>query len=749
MKKSCSLYSLCTLSSAVLLASLGSDPAWSQLEEVVVTAQKREQSLQEIPISVTAFDDVQIEARGITDVRDLAYAVPNVQIVESPAGSSGATISIRGASTINPAITWEPTVGMYLDGVFLGKNLGGIFDIAELQRVEVLRGPQGTLYGKNTTGGAINFITRPPESEFGGRADVSAGNFDYQRARFRIDSGKLGMFSASLSYAQTERDGFYENRDFDPFNGANPFVNPRSSDEFANLDSTVWRADLLLEPTDTVSLRYAYDRSERDQLTQKGQLTDVNEAVFELQGLGFLADLLSAYERPVNDNAGWISNDRASTERSELDGHTLTIDWMAGDWGFMGDVSLTSITAFRDLAYDDKLDIDGSNMDLFHAERHVDYEQFSQEFQLKGQTATQSYVIGLYAFGEQADVVNPISFFGLFGSPTDVNEYGMDNKSYAIFGQTEWTPRAVEPLTITAGLRYTEEERDQYIFHPNTSTGGQGSFDEDDSDTWSNVSGALSARWAFTDDISAYVRVAQGWKSGGFNGEAPFPEAFHAGYDEEEVLSYEVGLKSRLFDNRLQLNLAAFQTETTDMQVSVFLEGSGGAASNVQNAGEVTAQGLELEVAWQVVEPLRLAFNYGYLDSEYDSFMELGVDVKDQKDIPFAPENSASVSLDWRVFQQGWGKLNWHVDYSYNDDYVPYIEPSQNLTSQIDSFTLLNSSLILSDIPLSGDTSLQLSLWGKNLTDETYRQTTNPFGFWTVSFYGNPRTYGLEAMLRF
>jgi iron complex outermembrane receptor protein len=154
------------LPAAVLLASgLAASNVMAQLEEVIVTAQKREQSLQDTPISVTAFDTAAIDAQGIANIKDLASFVPNLQIVESPGGTSGATISIRGAVTINPAVTWEPTVGMYLDGVFLGKNLGGIFEIAELERVEVLRGPQGTLYGKNTVGGAINLITRLPASQ--------------------------------------------------------------------------------------------------------------------------------------------------------------------------------------------------------------------------------------------------------------------------------------------------------------------------------------------------------------------------------------------------------------------------------------------------------------------------------------------------------------------------------------------------------------------------------------------------------
>jgi iron complex outermembrane recepter protein len=738
------------LVTAVLLASgLAAGNAMAQLEEVVVTAQKREQSLQDIPIAVTAFDEAAIDAQGIYNVKDLALFVPNMSVVESPGGSSGATVAIRGATTINPAITWEPTVGMYLDGVFLGKNLGGIFEIAELERVEVLRGPQGTLYGKNTVGGAINLITRKPGEEFGGRVDASVGNEGYQQARLRLDTGAMGDFRASLAYARAERDGFYDNVDSDPTGGFNPFVNPRSSDEFSNLDSEVWRIDAIWDVTDALSARYSYDGSEREQEPTKAQLTDVNQFLFDISELGFLGELMSLYQVADDKNASKISNDFSQYENSKLDGHALTVDWDVGTWGFMGDVELKSITAYRELDYEDLIDIDGTNMDLFHSSRDIEYEQTSQEFQLLGNTDSLNYVMGIYYFDEEADVINPITFFGLLGSPTDNNRYGLDNDSIAFYGQADWSPASIEQLTLSFGLRYTEEDREQYIDRPNTSTGGVGAFAATDSDTWDNTSGTFVASWDMSDDINFYGRVAQGWKSGGFNGEAPTVDTFRQGYDEEEVLSYELGMKSRLADNRIQLNLAIFQNEIDDMQVSVFLEGSGGAASNVENAGEATFTGFEAEFVWQVIDPLRLSVNYGYLDGEYDEFIENGVDVKDQKDLPFAPEKTVSVALDWTVCNCNWGSLDFHIDWNYNDDYVPYIEPSQNATSQIEDYQIVNASLILSEVALGSDMSMQFGLWGKNITDEEYRQHTIPFGLWTASYFGAPATYGFDARLNF
>ena len=199
------------------------------LEEVIVTAQKREQSVQDIPIAISAFDAATIERQRITRVTDISLYAPNVEIVNSPTNTTAATIAIRGASQINPAITWENSVGIYLDGVFMGKNLGSVFDVVELERVEVLRGPQGTLYGKNTVGGAINLITRKPSGEFGGKLTAEFGNEGYWSGRASVDTGEWAGLKGTLTLYKEERDGFADNNP-DPFD--NFFAGQPSGDEF-------------------------------------------------------------------------------------------------------------------------------------------------------------------------------------------------------------------------------------------------------------------------------------------------------------------------------------------------------------------------------------------------------------------------------------------------------------------------------------------------------------------------------------
>ncbi|MCB1676052.1 MAG: TonB-dependent receptor [Halioglobus sp.] len=748
---------VCAVALANLLAAPLAIAQSGVLEEVIVTAQKREQSLQDTPVAISAFNAAALEQQGISDVYDVGQFAPNVQIVETPSNSTAATIAIRGSVTFNPAITWEPPVGLYLDGVFIGKNIGSIFDIVELERVEVLRGPQGTLYGKNTVGGAVNLITRKPSGELGGKLTVNVGNEDMYSVFGSVDTAAVdfagGSFKANLGLFKKERDGFTDNVP-DPF--GNPLAGPPSSSAFKDINSDAARLALLWEGS-AVDIAYSFDYSDIESTPTSGQLTDVPAGSGLDVGGGFILPVdgvLNPYLTSDSKRASAISNDQSWYENSKTMGHALHIDWDAGNWGALGDVILRSITAYRDMQWEDIIDIDGSPLDFFHSGRDIDYDQTSQEFQLVGQTERTNYVAGLYWFTEQGDVINPISFMSIYGFPTNHNEYGMDNETIAAFGQVDWRPGwswADDRLTLSVGVRWTEEDKEQYIFHPDAFPVIP--FTEVD-DSWSNVSPTFIASWELTDDISVYGKVSEGWKSGGFNGESTTQELFVQPYDPEEVTSYELGLKSRWLDDRLQVNLAAFENKLEDMQFTVFISG-GGAASTVDNAGKATIRGFELEVLAQPIEPLTISLNYGYLDPEYDEFLEVDPftgetgDFKDSRDFPYAGENTASLGLQYDVAVYDWGHLTARLDWSYQDDYVPYVNPAQNAVSQIDSYDLLNARLTLSEIPVGDGQSLQIAAWGKNITDEDYRTSTIPFGLWAVSYFGEPRTYGLELSYQF
>lgn len=721
------------------------------LEEVVVTAQKREQTLQDAPISIAAFNADALEQKGVSNIDDLGTSVPNVKITRSPANTSAATIAIRGSATINPAITWEPTVGIYLDGVFIGKNVGGIFDIAALERVEMLRGPQGTLYGKNTVGGAVNLITTRPTGELGGKLRLGAGNYDLRTVYGTVDLpalklGGAGEIMAKLTASYRKRDGLYDNVN-DTF--GNPLANPVLIDEFNNLDNRVGRYDILWEATEQFSLRYTWDYSDMDLAPAKNQLTFLDPNDF----VGINA-LLAPYVTGERDNRSSVSLDQAKFERSKSISQSLFADYDAGTWGALGDVTLRYIGNTRTLDWDDDIDIDGSPVNLFTSARFIDYDQDSHELQMIGNTDRTNYVLGLYYFEETSDVFNPISFFGAFGAPISNNRYGFDNDSIAVFGQVDWRPAAAvfqDRLTLTLGVRWTEETKDTYIDRPDDvdAMGNPAPFSGQAEETFDDVSPTFIAAWDASDNVNLYGKVAKGWKAGGFNGEAPFEEAFTTPYDAEEILSYELGLKSRWLDNRLQVNGAWFYNDSTDMQMSIFVAGSA-AASIVQNAGEATIRGFEVELVALPMPNLELSASYGYLDTSYGEFIENGVDVKDQKDFPYAPQNSAAFSAEYGIAAGSWGDLTARLDYEFVDRHVPYIEPAQNATSIVKPYSLLNGRVTLANVPVGNDgQSLKFALWGKNLLDKEYRINTIPFGIWTASYFGDPRTYGVEATYDF
>lgn len=769
------------MAAAVAAAStmLASQVLAQGLEEVVVTAQKREQSLQDTPISIAAFDADTLEQKGVSNIDDLGTSVPNVKITRSPSNSTGATLAIRGSTTFNPAISWEATVGLYMDGIYIGKNLGGIFDVAELERVEVLRGPQGTLYGKNTLGGAVNLITAKPTGELGGKLKAGYGNYERMTGYGMLDLpaldlGQAGQIMARLSASYKTRDGLYKNKP-DPF--GNALANERSNREFNDLNSKVGRYDILWDVNDRLELRYVYDYSRINQKTPKQQLTFFDPSVpIDEYGTTIPADLaeeMKDYLTGENDNRRKSWSDQSGDEYSRSIAQSFFVTYDLGELGALGDVTLKYLANDRALTWRDRIDIDGSPIDLFTSARDITYDQQSHELQWIGATERIDYVLGLYYFNEEARVGNPITYgrdvymhpqYAHYGDerddPTQNNRYSFDNDSYAGYAQVEWRPGAdlfQDRLTLTGGLRWTREKKRSWVDHPDEVVEADPSgtpilvgWEEKRSKNFTNTSPTAVAAWDFTDNVNGYIKLAYGWKAGGFNGEPTSREEFVNPYSAEKMRSVEVGMKSRWLDNRLQVNLAAFNNRSTDMQMSIFAA-DGGASSTVENAGRATIRGFEAELVALPTADLQFGVNYGYLDTHYGKFMEHGVDRRKEKDFPYAPRHSGSLWAEYTFLQSGWGELMGRVDYEYIDQHLPYVERFQNATSKINTYQLVNARLTLRDIPLGGpgDQRLSLALWGKNLLDKEYRINTIPFGAWTSSFYGDPRTYGIEATYSF
>ncbi|MGI9276820.1 MAG: TonB-dependent receptor [Endozoicomonas sp.] len=688
----------------------------AELEEVIVTAQKREQDLQDTPIAVSAFGADAINDQGISDISDVSQFAPNVEIAETPGGSTGATITIRGSSTINPAVTWEPTVGIYVDGVFIAKNVGGLFDVAELERIEVLRGPQGTLYGKNTIGGAINLITRKPGEEFGGTIKLGAGNYNNKEGFVSIDTGRLGDVAAfNVAMNVRNRDGFYKNTS----------VDSNAADEFKKLDTTAMRVAGLFDISDRLEAYYTFDQNKKDNTPSLGQRET-------------LAD------KPKRIDEAAI--DGAIKDTSESYGHALTLTY-----DFSDSIILKSITSYRSMEFNDSADYDGTVDEdkQFHTVRDVKSDQTSQEFQLIGSAESMDYVLGAYYFTEDSKALNPYTAFNPVPVVREVqsidNRYGVESTSYALYGQTDYY--LTDSWTLTGGIRWTKEKKEAYLQRDDPAGFfGQNAPLTKLDNSWTNVSPMAVATYAFSDNVSTYFKVAQGWKAGGWNPEGATQALFQDGYKEEKVTSYELGVKSRLLDNRLQLNAALFQNNVEDLQLAHFT----GLVTKAYNAGDATIRGFELELLAALTNELTANLNYGYLDTKYGSLIVEGDEVKDQYKFPYSPRSKVSAGLDY-YRELGFGALKARIDYSWVDDHDLYPEPKAAALTKVDAYGLLNARIALADIKVGTDATLEVAVWGKNLTDEEYRINgiPNTISGFATNYYGDPRTYGVEATYRF
>jgi iron complex outermembrane receptor protein len=725
-----------------------------KIAEVVVTAQRREEKLQEVPLAVTAMGAEQIENRGIQNVSDLSALAPGLQISKTASNSTISQITIRGLSQINPAIYWDPAVGIYIDGVYLGKAQGSVFDVVDLQRVEVLRGPQGTLYGRNTLAGAINLITRKPSGEFGGSASIEVGNFDALTTKASVDLPKMGIFSVSIAARQEQRGGWvHTSRD-------------SSTGELNDRNGNGMRLAVDMDFAPTVLGQYRFDYSRVDQMPNWDQLYRADPGFFAFVGYPDQPSYAS-HERLEHANL-----DAPMFEKSRVMGHAFTLSWDVNE-----NNQLKSITGYRTLDWDDSLDLDGSPNDVAFTQRFTNYNQFSQDLQWLGHTEKLNWVGGLYYFGDDGDTDNPQHFFSHFANYD--SRYGTKTHAYSGYGQIDYKP--IDPLTLSAGVRYTSEKKeltrtfgfvgsDPYLIPEGTSA----------SKTFDATTPMASIAWQFTPDVNTYFRYAQGFKSGGFNGEysnvnqtsVENIEETKRPFKPEKQTSYELGTKTMWFEQRVQLNAALYYNKAKDLQESVFLGGdAGAAASSVRNAGKATIYGAELEGQVALWAGSRLGFNYAYLHTKYDEFIDtdpvtgLPINVADNRAFVHAPKNTANVYLDLRLAKLSFGELRGLVDYSYTAAFYTYAyqlsgpgdagyDPSKQVAgdSQVPSTSLLNLRLSLANVKLGGTATGELALWCRNVTDEdaptNFIDFGPSFGSLTVANFNDPRTYGLTGTVR-
>lgn len=716
-KLSTVLLALLLASPAAMTQNTDTEPrARVFLEEVVVTAQRREESLQDAPISIKAFSTAELETKAIFDLVDLHTHVPNFQIAPHPTSSSTVRTFMRGVGNNDDQITQDPSVAIYLDGAYIARSQGLAMEVAEIERIEVLRGPQGTLYGRNATGGAINFITRPPAlDELGLKQSVSVGSRNLRRSNTRLNLPVVpGKLATQFSYLNSSQDGFIKNEG-------------SGSSHYRNRDRNALRFDLLWRPIDDVEVRYAYDRS----------------TIGDSPTLLALADPDEEPDRPSRGS----EHEQLTDDDIKTEGHTLNATWFLSNA-----LELKSVSTYRELVSDiDRnfmTDTTTPELPFATAVSEQNQYQFSQEFQFSGDVLNDalSYVAGLYYFQESAardstgtiNIQHPLA--GLIRVP-QASSTTADNEAYAIFGQGTYTPGILENrLRLTLGGRWSRDKREatfQDLAAGDPRVRGSNSY--------SNFSPTLIVGYDVLDGINAYLKAARGYKSGGFNTRASSAERFAEGFDEEQLTSYEVGVKSQLLDNRLRVNAALFYADYEDIQINTSSDEADPTVTDVLNAGKAVIRGAELDVTALLGDRIVVNLSYGYLDPEFRELIGAdGVDRRDEVTPINAPEHSYTVDVEYRLLQSQIGLLTANLGYTWQDEMNT---STSNPDFVIDDYGLVNMRVTLSDIPVAQG-SLALSLWGKNLADKEYwvslSKIADPY-----AIYGEPRTYGVDLSYDF
>ncbi len=702
----------------------------SMLEEVVVTAQKKEETLQDAPIAITALTASTIDDLDIANVVDLAGMAPNVHIINTPSNNTAATIAIRGGSTTNPAITWEPTVGMYLDGVYLGKGQGSIFDVVDLERVEILRGPQGTLYGRNTLGGAINLISKKPSGD-GMSTKITLGNYGVRQAQFISDLSVTPNSYAKLVLNKKRRGGYVRMYDspYQAFQGVVPNT-VASNDKLDAIDSQGYKFTYFYEGENT-SITFTSDKTDQDNVPPFAQLTYAIPNWSAAFGVGASALTGGLKIAPIElfQNASrqaQAHNDTLTSEKSVVKGTSLTI---ATDTG-LG--TLKAIWSKRETDWFDRLDLDGGPFNIAETSRDTEYEADTFELQLSGSTDNLDYVLGYYMLEDDAYTSNPQSYF--MGGSAIVQNYSGAGESEAIFGQFSY--RFADDWTVTLGARSTEEDKTGFKEYVGIiSASGKGSFDD--------TTSTFILEHDFSENTNVYLKVAEGFKAGGFNAESSNPFAASTPYAPETIESKELGLKGRYLDNRMMLNVAYFDNAHEDMQISYFNADAAAASEVINNSASIS--GLEIESMTMLNDSTVLTLNFSTLDSEFtgnktaqDGFL--------LENIPYSPEKTLYASLE-----KDFGAYRVRLDHTRVDEHPSFPYNSKDFRAELTNIdSNAKTDLLVLTEPME---NLQLNFWVRNLTNEYHQSSAISFGpgfgYLTVGYFDAPRTFGMDLHYSF
>ncbi|MDB5470078.1 MAG: hypothetical protein JWR84_1638 [Caulobacter sp.] len=715
-----------TMAAPALAQTDPAAPAANEVEEVVVTAQKREQNLQDVPAAVSAFGEQQLQAQATQNLTDLSSKIPNVVLAPVGAYPYASAFYIRGLGFADVESTFEPSVGVEMNGIYLARNSGALQDFFDIASVEILRGPQGTLYGRNTIGGVVSVRTKTaqPGDAFGGAVQGTVGDHGRLEGRAALNIPMGDSFALRVSGLYKSYDGYNHNVTTGKDEGDNEVYSGRASLVFK--PNEVFDATLVADFDQERGTGASFRNAALPGNVYYNFSPDTGSPVFSAAARAKAKDVRNVY------------GNTPTFAKIDTWGLALTLNL---DVGFG---TLTSITGYRE--FDDKVqsDYDASPVNFFYAFRDQTHHQFSQELRLGGEAGPVTYVVGAYFMDQGYDITNTQGGL-IYGGAQVPQIASQDNTAWALFGQLDW--EVTDKLTLTAGGRYSYEEKEftnQPLFFPVSMT-----YKND----WDNFSPKLGANYAFTDDLMAYATWSKGFRSGGYNGRAAsFTSA--GPYDAEIVESYEAGLKAELFERRLRLNGAVFSSTYSDMQVgSQGLTSGGIYESIVTNAGKARIDGAELEGLWIVGGGLRINGNIAWLDARFEEnltdFTSDGIDnPTDNSDLPlaYAPEWSGSFGVTYER-NVGIGDVTFNANAVYMDD----IYTSGGLLNRT-SDVQVRPANTLYDATLSfeADAGWRVALWGKNLTDEEVINNTFGLGaLGNLRVYQAPRTFGFEVGYKF
>ncbi|WP_380873991.1 hypothetical protein ACFB49_45090 [Sphingomonas sp. DBB INV C78] len=753
------------------------------LEDIVVTAQRREESLQSVPVAVTAVGSETLAALRVANIRNLSGLAPSLQVT-AQGQQSIPLISIRGISSGTSTNSVDPKVGIYLDGVYVGRSVGAIFDLADIERVEVLRGPQGTLFGRNATGGALSLITATPTGEFGLKQTMSYGNFDAFRSRTVLDLPALGPLSLKIAYLHDEIEGDVDNLiggttlDFTP--RAPDFGTLKMADKLGGRNVDAVQVAARIDASDALTIDYRYDYTDSRTVGRGAQLFgplpgsagNLQRAILGFQGLtGGITNL--GTERFDALAAG------TSTDHMKIQGHSLTINWDPGDI-----ISVKSITAYRkftqkpvvyDLAASGGLKFTlpqffglitpgqigqvfnpanqpGPN-DYFYSlltARSTSQKQFTQEVQFTVTQDAWDLVAGVFYFHEKSPAVDVLGIFqpiangvvittpidAAFGSGT--TRTVAINDSMAMYGQGTW--HINDQIDLTGGIRFTIDDRETQLIAVSGAQGGMlkpGTYKSD----YSRVNYAGILTWKPNSDITAYAKISTAYVAGGIMNAIP--------YDPESLTSYEIGIKSQFLNNRVRANFAAYFNDYKDLQVNNFVNG----VQAFNNAGKAEIPGFELEVDARPTDWLTLSGNVGYSDFKYKEFVLNGVDIADIAKPAYLSNwtTRLSAQVDLPEIGSNGGTPFARIDARWrSDSNIVNPLPADPVLADLavtKAYWLVDGRIGISSLEIGGG-SFDLSFYGQNLFNERYY----PFGAPVIgltAIYDRGRTYGIELSAKF